>query len=281
MICSTTGPEKITPEWLTAVFRKEGLLDSGHVTRVRAFCSKTLPVSQVSRLAVKYSSNVPDGLPVKFFLKLSKPGREAAVKSDIGQNESRFYQLMRGEISGAPLVRCFVNEAMPESGVTCLVMEDLTDTHFQPASPNAPSEAQSISAVECLARFHAHWWNHPKLGREVGRVFDAQWLKIFLRELESSVARFVEFLGDDLSSERGQVYRKLLSSSSKIWEPLMIRRGSPSLTETPIGGTSSIRAIPPAKRHAFSIGSSGIWTSVPAIWHSSLPWADLPNAGPL
>jgi hypothetical protein len=210
-------PEQITPEWLTDVFRKKSLLDAAKVTSVRIVLTKTLPVSMVARLEVDYSPGASDIAPSKLFLKLSNPTYAQPGLPDAGPNEVRFYQLVGDDINGPPLVKCYDTGYSSDLSSSYILMEDLSDTHFQPKSPGAPSEICSGFAVKCLAQFHALWWDHPRLGHDIGNVFDQVWLKDFTVGLEDSVRSFTDFLGESLSMERRRIYERMLALSNTVW----------------------------------------------------------------
>jgi hypothetical protein len=101
------------------------------------------------------------------------------------------------------------------------LLEDLSETHTQPKDGQLPLAHECESAVKSLAEFHCGWWEHRKLGNEIGRIFDAAWLDKFLSDLERSIHAFLSYLGDDISADNRRVYERLLLSSRKIWGRLI------------------------------------------------------------
>ena len=220
-----SSPEDVSAEWLTAALSGSGVLDRGEAVAVRVTFSKTLQVSQVAHLEIKYSPDVPASAPRKLFLKLSLQDESTAAQPNIRNSEIDFYRTVASKTPSPELINCYHATLASEAGESVLLLEDLSETHLQSPQREAPSLEFSRSAVECLARFHAHWWDDPRVGTEVGKIFDAAWLESFLSDLETSVGRFLSFLRDDLSSRRRAIYKKMLAASPVIWGRLTERTG--------------------------------------------------------
>ena len=220
-----SSPEDVSAEWLTAALSGSGVLDRGEAVAVRVTFSKTLQVSQVAHLEIKYSPDVPASAPRKLFLKLSLQDESTAAQPNIRNSEIDFYRTVASKTPSPELINCYHATLASEAGESVLLLEDLSETHLQSPQREAPSLEFSRSAVECLARFHAHWWDDPRVGTEVGKIFDAAWLGSFLSDLETSVGRFLSFLGDDLSGRRRAIYKKLLAASPVIWGRLTDHSG--------------------------------------------------------
>jgi hypothetical protein len=212
-----TTPEQVTPKWLTSVLRKSGLLRRGKVIDVKNKLTKTLAVSVVSRLEVSYSTGVPASAPSKLFLKLSRPNLSQAVSSELNSKEVEFYRTIAREMDDPPFIRCYTTAYSSEFDRSHILLDDLSETHFQPEPPLAPSKLYCELAMECMAQLHAHWWEHPQLGKDIGILFDESKLNAFVGKVEENVISFIDFLGDRLSAERRKIYQRLLSSKYKIW----------------------------------------------------------------
>ena len=212
-----TKPEQITPEWLTGVLRKNGFLECGEVIGVKNKLTKTLKVSVVSRLEVDYSTDAPASAPSRLFLKVSRPNLSQAISSELNRKEVEFYRTIAPAMSNPPFIRCYDAAYSSEYDRSHLLLEDLSETHFQPESPQLPSNLYCESAVDCLAQLHAHWWEHPQLGKEIGDLFDENALNAFVGNVEENVISFLDFLGDRLSTEQRKIYDRLLASKYEIW----------------------------------------------------------------
>ena len=210
--------KQVTPKWLTRVLSENGLLKHGKVISVENILTKTLPLSVVSRLVVTYSSDF--NAPSQILLKISSH----ACPQGNGR-EVEFYRTVGREMNAPPLIRCYDAAYAAESGRSHLLLEDLSETHLQPKSPLPPRPLHCELAVECLAEFHASWWGHPQLGKEIGALFSEKELRVFLTEVEKNVLRFIDFLGDQLSVKRRKIYDRLLASKGKIWGHLTNAHG--------------------------------------------------------
>lgn len=214
-----TEASEVTPQWLTEVLRRRHNAWSGQVSGVTVVLTKTLQVSRIARLKVEYSERSHDKLPDFLFLKLSAPEAPFENPAEVG-SEVEFYRSVAAEMDDSddsPLVRCYDAQFSIETAASHLLLEDLSATHFQSKQAEHPSPDLSETAVDRLARFHAYWWDHPKLGKGVGKVFDQEWLDSFLAHLETSVTGFVEFLGNRLTHEQRHAYEQMLRSGRRIW----------------------------------------------------------------
>lgn len=212
-----TAPEQVTPEWLTSVLRKGGFLKRGKVISVQNKLTKPLILSIVSRLEVNYSADTLVSAPTKLFLKISRPDLSKTIFPYPHSKEVEFYSTIACEMNDPPFIRCYDAAYSPEDDKSHLLLEDLSETHFQPESPLPPSKLYCELAVEAMAQLHAFWWEHPRLGHEIGHLFDESELSAFVTEVEKNVIGFVDFLGDRLSVKRRAIYDRLLRSKYKIW----------------------------------------------------------------
>lgn len=220
-----TTPAQVTPKWLTGVLCKRGLLKRGRVIGVKNKLTKTLHLSVVSRLEVDYSMDAAASAPSGLFLKITRPDLPQSVSSELNSKEVEFYRTVASEMDDAHLIRCYDAAYSSESGKSHLLLDDLSETHFQPESPLPPSQLYCELAVECMAQLHAHWWEHPRLGKKIGKLFDESELSDFVGEVEKNVTGFMNFLGDGLSVERRRIYDRLLASKYKIWGRLTESKG--------------------------------------------------------
>jgi thiamine kinase-like enzyme len=223
-------PEDITPEWLTSVLHRNGIARETAVSAVNVLLAKELPISTVYRLSLGYKETADQANhPGSVFLKLCGPSSLGKAPEGIGLKEVEFYRAVAPEMHCPPLVRCYDAAHSKESGHSHILMEDLFETHSQPEQNMAPIEQQSRLAVEALAKMHAYWWNSPRLGQDVGTLFDDKTLREFIENLNSSVAAFLQFADDDLTLKQKEAYRRMLGSAEQIWGRL---RNASDLTVT-------------------------------------------------
>jgi thiamine kinase-like enzyme len=69
---------------------------------------------------------------------------------------------------------------------------------------------QCSSIVRTLARFHAEWWDDSRLGVSIGTWLDAATLDQQLQGFAARFASFADRLGERLSDERRDLYRRLV-----------------------------------------------------------------------
>ena len=210
-----THAEQATPEWLTAVLYKNGCLPQGHVVSVN---KKPSPpgFSTIVPLELSYSENAPPSAPARLVLKLAGAGDLST-----GKEEVEFYTCIAAAMSDPPVVRCYDAVYSEQASRSHLLMEDLSETHIShPPSMLPPPQAHAEQIVDALACIHAHWWDHPRLGREVGVVPTAASLGAEMAENEQRWRAFADLLGDRLSIERRGVYERVLAS----FLPVQLRR---------------------------------------------------------
>jgi hypothetical protein len=209
-----TAPEQVTPSWLTGVLRKNKILTRGKVISVNNKLTKKLSLSVVFRLQISYSTDATPGAPAQLFLKLSSDSKEV-----------EFYNLVASQMDDPPFVRCYDAAYSSESGHYHLLLDDLSDTHFQTEPPFLPSPVECEKGVECLAKLHAFWWDDPRLGKEIGKLFDASELDAFLNDVENNVGRFIDSVGPRLSSKQIAIYERILRAKHRIWGHLTNPKG--------------------------------------------------------
>ena len=215
-----TDLEQVSPAWLTKVLHEQGVLPHGQVTSIHMIPSRSTIslTSTLARLAVSYSDNAPPSAPVHLFLKFSKPGFDATLSARVGKSEVEFYTTILNAMPDLSTVRCYDAVYDPETGRAHMVLEDLSETHFQTEWPLPPTQANCEAVIECLAQLHAGWWEHPRLGTEIGQLPTVEARKAGIADTHRRIRDFVDFLGDRLSRDRRQVYDKILTSLPGVWD---------------------------------------------------------------
>lgn len=145
-----SSPMEITKEWLSGILG----------VRVGQVTARENPAfnSLVRHLDVEYFN---DGdLPRKLLVKLNR--------NHDGQNETQFYRLAEG--MDVPMIpRCLGTDYDAQSGLSYLVLEDLSETHSPPVTREQlkslngmPATEHMSSIMDCIAQFHAAFWEHPQ-----------------------------------------------------------------------------------------------------------------------
>jgi hypothetical protein len=210
-----TDLEHLSPEWLTRVLHRQGVLPHGKVTAVHKKSHSTF-TARIVRLEARYGEGAPTSAPVHLFLKLSNPDVEAGYFSTAGQQEVAFYTTVVEAMSEPPTVRCYDAAYAPQTGHYHLLLADVSDTHDHPEWSLPPTQRQCEDVMECMAKFHAFWWDHPRLGQDIGTLPTAEGIKEGIVDTERKVRAFVDFLGDRLSGDRRHVYDKVLAAMPRL-----------------------------------------------------------------
>jgi hypothetical protein len=70
--------------------------------------------------------------------------------------------------------------------------------------------------VRARARFHAAWWDDPRLGTSIGTWLDDEALNQQTERLASKFVGFADRLGDRLSPERRALYARVLDAVPRL-----------------------------------------------------------------
>jgi len=200
---------------LTDVLRRSGALAGGRVCEVTIEHSRATVLSRITRLRLTYEGAAPDA-PSHLFLKTALP--ERASDTWHGQQEVAFYSRIAAGMSARLVPRCFEAHWDPDSRTWHLLLEDLTESHrLATVWPLPPTVAQCESIIRARARFHAGWWDDPRLGSTVGTWSDDNAIAAYLQRFAQRFERFVELVGDHLSRERRELYERLLAATAPLY----------------------------------------------------------------
>ena len=214
-------PKAAHPENLTAALRRCGRLSDGRVRDVEAETLPTL-ISRVMRLRLTYDGAVD--APPSVIFKGGILGRSGGLWEP-GSLEVQFYGQLAGTMTAPPVPRCF--EAVWEADTKDwhLLLEDLDGSHALPTPwPLPPTVAQCEQILRALARFHAQWWDDPRLGVSVGTWPTEEAVKQQVQASAERFRSFVDRLGDRLSRERRDLYERYLEAVPRLRARLRSQR---------------------------------------------------------
>jgi len=154
MVTYLESAKEVNKPWL------ENILDTGvsslSVTENTAFNSS------VAHLEIEYEDKSQE-LPKRILLKVN-------TEHD-GQNEIQFYRFANG-IDLPMIPRRFGMNYDIESGLSFLLLEDLSETHISPVNRErlktlngVPLQTHLDSIVDAIAEFHAAFWENPSFGK--------------------------------------------------------------------------------------------------------------------
>jgi hypothetical protein len=210
---------QVTTDWLNAVLREHGCLPSGRVSALDA-SQRPTTTSTVAWLRPTYSEDAPDSAPARLLLKMSKLG----FHPQFGQNEVDFYRRVVPVMDHAPVVRCFDAVYSPETQQSHLLLEDLSDSHMEVDSRPPPPRETCEQIMDCLARFHAGWWEHPWLGTDVGELPEPP----DVATMQGTLAGFLSFIGDQLPLNKQHIYERVVSTALDRWRRRFAKEGARS-----------------------------------------------------
>jgi thiamine kinase-like enzyme len=209
--------ETFSAEVLTERLRASGALPRGRVTAVEAGERRPTIVSTVSSLRVAYSADAPPEAPTRLFLKATRDGLDPGLQS-VGEREVAFYRQAAPLMPGGPIPRCY--DAEFRDGRFHLLLEDLSETHtIITFWPIPPDDGACERIIDTWARFHAFWWRHPSLGRDVGAFLDEAALARIGAEYGERYGRFAATLGDRLEPAARSIYAHVLGARGRLVTP--------------------------------------------------------------
>jgi aminoglycoside phosphotransferase (APT) family kinase protein len=215
--------DEITPEWLAAALGGENREAAPAVTSlvVERWRAKTL--SDLYRLRVAYRD--AEDLPATFILKLARIDADASLASRRRWKEHEFYTRVAAVMLDPPVPRLFAAAFDPASHRSYLLIEDLTDTHGAPQAPLPPTPEQLVGDVDCLARIHAVWWEHPELAAAVAERHPG-WIAERSAGTRRRLRRFLDSFGEQIP----RASREALDTACAGWETILRRSAAMPLT---------------------------------------------------
>jgi hypothetical protein len=184
-------PVSISPESLTLSLRRAGSLGGGRVSSVVAESTQATIVSRITRLRLAYEGDA-GGAPAALILKSGLPGWNTSDWNG-GRREVEFFLNVGAAMPTGVLPRCFDAEWNPETQAWRLLLEDLGESHTIVTKwPLPPTRRDCERIVGAWARFHAYWWDDPRLGQSVGRWPDVKAIDADLKRLTAKVAELTQ-----------------------------------------------------------------------------------------
>jgi hypothetical protein len=164
-------PPAANAERLTEALRKCGVIPRGRVCNVAPISSVKKMRSHTHRLRLDYEGPAEDA-PNSVILKMGHLD-SAGRPSYANRHEIAFYRDVAPGLPERLVSRCFEAVEATDTSAWHQLLEDLTESHFIATEwPLPPTLEQYQSIIRALARFHAAWWDHQRLGvspRELAR----------------------------------------------------------------------------------------------------------------
>ena len=200
---------EVTPAWLSAVLGRA--VRGVEVARVHD--------EQVKTLSYFLSAQLVDGEVARLVLKVPRGPSTGAVGFSSGEREVRMYRAFMRERDALPVVRCFSAEHEPERGLYHLLLEDLSETHGQPAWHLDVDALYVARTVDCLARLHARWWGRPPDAETAPPGYPSLGAPGIHDLLVAALPGFFDALGDALASEERRLVERAVAALPALVAP--------------------------------------------------------------
>lgn len=163
------APGDITPAWLTDALREGGVIRESAVTAcdVRTIGEGSGFIGQLAQIRPTYDRNEP-GAPASIIAKMpgaSEGGRQIGNLFDFYHREIRFYEEIAHEVELRTPKR-YYSAMNRDTQEYILLIEDLAPLCVGDQAEGCAVE-QARLAVEQIGKFHATWWESPRLA-EIG-----------------------------------------------------------------------------------------------------------------
>jgi hypothetical protein len=218
-------PAAADPNAITQALHDAGVPTDIRVLDVTVESDRPTILSRIIRLRLRCDGAAPEA-PASVILKTGLPERIGGGWQG-GLQEVAFYREVAAAMPPGLVPRCYAAQWDPASEDWHLLLEDLTETHaIATAWPLPPTDEQCGRIIDTLARFHAAWWDDPRLGISIGTRRDGAAIARIHADLANRFARFAGQLGDLLPDDRRALYEWF----GAAWIRLLQRYGQGNLT---------------------------------------------------
>ncbi|MHA1727859.1 MAG: oxidoreductase family protein [Promethearchaeota archaeon] len=232
--------EQITPEKITDIFHRNGLLGKNRIEKVEIKNIQDTYSSRGFFIKLVYSKEEKrlDKFPgPNIYLKILKEGF-----IEDGRNEAVFYNLLKNirqtEKKNLPIPKCYDATFSEKSGRSQIILEDLSKTHTTLKNwPIPPSNKRCFKAVESIARIHGFWWVWLDKNKEKNKnlMINLEKSEFFgwFEEQNKNLKYVLDSLGERISLKRQKLYKNVYSRFPEIlWQRVsqQNKRGKKNLT---------------------------------------------------
>lgn len=227
-----TRQDQVTPEWLTSVLGRSGVLEAGAVDGFEIVRTLERELSSSARLKLSYAAGSRGELPDALFLKTVNTHFDE--DDPLLPSEVNYYVRDYVGVEGVPLLRCY-DAALSEDSVRFhLLLEDVSATHVWIGDKTVNLEFGFVLA-EGLAAMHTHWWGAARLHQGGEPVHGAEHIERFVEIARPGVDHILECCANELKSHWPQAMFDVYENHPR----LMIERTSDANGFTLIHGDVS------------------------------------------
>lgn len=209
---------------VAAALLRAGITPANDLEGVEIISSNLRPRSQTVRLGLTYRHPTTEA-PQTLLLKFGPADTSRTELPNHGPQEVYFYSNIASAMHAQLVPRCFDHSWEPATHAWHLLLEDLTDSHVLPTVwPLPPKEDQCRAILLARARFHAEWWDDPRLGLSIGTWRDSTAMDHYVAAFASAYARFADAYPELLPSDRRQLYERFIAYAPRLLDRYHSRR---------------------------------------------------------
>jgi thiamine kinase-like enzyme len=201
--------QEITPAWIAEILG----IESSLINSINVKYLGDMPISKAFIIQINYNKEL-NGPPKSLFVKITKEGISDKLK-DFGKHEVAFYNKIAGKIGQDFISHCYYAVYNEELNIYNIVLEDLSETHFQTEYPISPAIEYCKQAIECLAKVHSAWWDNPELEAITTKFATGEQILQTNKYLQELCEKFFAALGDRFSKQRREILYKVLENVEK------------------------------------------------------------------
>lgn len=281
---TTRAVQDLTPNKISEMLQNCGELRHGEVTSFTIDRLVETDISVTAALDLSYSAEVSKTPPNRLFLKVAEcSGPKKALEVD-------FYQSVGPSLQDDILLTCYGVNASMDSGVYCLLLEDVSNTHvLDPKlddiewckSEYDPFVAEQV--VDGFARIHSLFWGDQGLEMSSHSyndlLVDEDMIRAESTFTTSEVSAFLDVFGTRLGTKFSNIFRKV----SEVYPDLIVDRvlngGHLTLTHRDSHAANVLVPQDPSKDRpvvvdwatcARAVGVHDLATHIPPYWHRTV-----------
>jgi hypothetical protein len=119
--------------------------------------------------------------------------------------EIKFYRSLAPKIDSSTLIQCYDSAFDAENLDFYILLEDLSNTHYQTDWPFPLSGKECEIIAESLAKIHGSWWGKQNEIEKFTNKSAIENMENGLARAKENLPAFIDFLGDRLSSDRRKI----------------------------------------------------------------------------
>jgi hypothetical protein len=182
-------PNQIDKTWLTALFKKNGVLDSSGIRDIQVDSSPSAN-AHIARIQIEYDAEVRGDAPRSLILKTVNAGAGFVKDSEVN-----YYGRDYLSLGDAPVPKCYAAHIAPDNGAYSILMEDLSSTHEKDTSPGFQYGLEVASA---LARLHVFGWGEERIQKLDGCIPDKAKLDRYIGHVRPGLDWLLEATRTDI-----------------------------------------------------------------------------------